>query len=134
MYKAISHSVQVQVKPDYQRHYSKAERSPYQGKHVWLYEVEICNLSQHDIQLRRRYWHIIDGQGRVQEVSGRGVVGEEPVIAAGDCYRYSSGCPLQSESGIMSGYYEMEDEQGRYFKVEIPAFSLDLPNQAKVIN
>lgn len=134
MYKAISNSVQVQVRPEYQARHSQAKKGPYQGKHVWIYEIEICNLSQSDIHLRRRYWHIIDGQGRVQEVSGRGVVGEEPLIAAGECYRYSSGCPLECDSGIMSGFFEMEDEQGRFFKVDVPAFSLDLPDQTKVIN
>lgn len=134
MYKTISNSVQVTVTPDYQPQHSLAKDGPYKGKHVWIYEVEICNLSQTDIRLRNRYWHIIDGQGRVQEVSGRGVVGEEPLIPAGDCYSYSSGCPLESDSGIMSGYFEMENEDGERFKVDIPAFSLDLPDQNKVIN
>lgn len=130
VYKAISHSVQVAVRPDYEPQRSKPEK----GQHVWSYHIEICNFSQSDIQLRRRYWHIIDGLGRVQEVDGKGVVGEEPLIAAGDCYEYSSGCPLECDSGIMSGYFVMEGEDGEEFRVSVPAFSLDIPDETKVLN
>ncbi|MCT4655862.1 MAG: Co2+/Mg2+ efflux protein ApaG [Cohaesibacter sp.] len=134
MYKAITHSVQVRVEPSYQPRHSLATKGPNKNKHVWSYTIEIFNLGQSDIQLRTRYWHIIDGEGRVQEVSGRGVVGEEPIIAAGESYSYSSGCPLESESGIMSGYFGMEDEDGRRFDVEIPAFSLDLPDKPRIVH
>lgn len=130
LYKAITDDVQVAVEPEYQPHRS----SPDQGKHVWAYHIEISNLGQRDIQLRGRYWRIVDGNGRIQEVRGRGVVGEEPMIAAGDSYRYSSGCPLDSESGFMSGYFEMESENGTYFEVIVPTFSLDIPNQTVLLN
>lgn len=130
MYKAITDSVQVEVEPEYQPHRS----SPEKGKHVWAYHVEICNLGQSDIQLRSRYWRIIDGQGRIQEVRGRGVVGEEPLIAAGDSFSYTSGCPLDSETGIMSGYFEMEHQDGRLFEVIVPTFSLDIPDRTITLN
>ena len=130
IYKAITGFVQVSVEPEYQPHRS----SPENGQHVWAYHVEVCNLGESDIHLRARYWHIIDAEGRVQEVHGRGVVGEEPLIAAGESYSYSSGCPLESKSGIMSGYFEMEAEDGSHFEVTVPAFSLDLPDQDIVLN
>ena len=130
MYRTITGSVQVTVEPEYEAEQSTPER----GHHVWTYHIEICNLGQRDIQLRTRYWRIVDGVGRIREVRGRGVVGEEPVIAAGDCYHYSSGCPLDSDSGIMSGYFEMEDEDGSAFEVIIPPFSLDIPDRTIVLN
>ncbi|PLW75787.1 Co2+/Mg2+ efflux protein ApaG [Cohaesibacter celericrescens] len=129
-YKAITGTVQVVVKPEYQPHRSV----PNTGQHVWAYHVEICNLGQSDIQLRSRYWRIIDAHGRVQEVRGRGVVGEEPLIEAGDCYSYSSGCPLDTDSGIMSGHFEMEADDGHKFEVTIPTFSLDIPDRTIILN
>lgn len=129
-YKAITDSVQVLVKPEYQPDRSEPER----GRHVWAYHIEISNLSRSDIQLRSRYWRIVDGMGRVQEVRGRGVVGEEPVIGAGDSYSYSSGCPLDSTSGIMSGHFEMESDDGRRFEIVVPPFSLDIPDRSITLN
>ena len=129
-YKAITGSVQVLVETEYDPDRSSAEA----GKHFWAYYIEICNLGQNDIQLRSRYWRIVDGMGRVQEVRGRGVVGEEPLIEAGDCYSYSSGCPLNCDSGIMSGHFEMEADDGSLFEVLVPSFSLDLPDRIVTLN
>ena len=130
IYKAITGDVQVEVQTEYQPDRS----SPEKGHHVWTYHVEICNLGQNDIQLRSRYWRIVDGHGRVQEVRGRGVVGEEPLIEAGECFSYSSGCPLDSESGFMSGHYEMETRDGSKFDVIVPTFSLDIPDRTIILN
>ncbi len=129
-YKAITDMVQVMVETEYQPHRS----SPEKGHHVWAYHIEICNLGQSFVQLRSRYWRIIDGQGRLQEVRGRGVVGEEPLIEGGDSYSYSSQCPLDSESGIMSGHFQMEAEDGSLFEVIIPSFSLDIPHRSITLN
>ena len=129
-YTATTGSIQVMVVPEYQPDQSTPDR----GQHVWTYHVEICNHSEANIQLQARYWRIVDGQGRVQEVHGSGVVGERPHIRAGNCYKYTSGCPLDSESGIMSGHYEMELDDGTKFDVTIPAFSLDIPSSGKLLN
>ncbi|SNY91876.1 ApaG protein [Cohaesibacter sp. ES.047] len=129
-YKAITGSVQVIVETEYEPDRSCEE----EGEHFWAYHIEIHNLGQSDIQLRARYWRIVDGMGRVHEVRGRGVVGEEPLIEAGDWYSYSSGCPLSSDSGIMSGHFEMEADDGSLFEVVIPSFSLDLPDQIVTLN
>ena len=120
----------MEVETEYQPHRSE----PDEGQHVWVYHVEICNLGQSDIQLKARYWRIVDGEGRVREIRGRGVVGEEPVIAAGESYSYTSGCPLDSDSGIMSGHYEMIANDGSAFTVEVPTFSLDLPDRIVTLN
>ena len=86
------------------------------------------------MQLLSRYWHITDANGRVEEVSGAGVVGEQPELNPGDSYQYTSGCPLTTPSGIMVGRYTMRDEAGQMFDVAIPAFSLDLPGTARTVN
>jgi ApaG protein len=86
------------------------------------------------VQLRNRYWRITDALGRVQEVRGPGVVGEQPVLEPGQSFEYTSGTPLPTPSGIMVGSYEMEAADGRAFEVAIPAFSLDSPHQPRQLN
>ena len=77
---------------------------------------------------------LTDQNGQVDEVNGPGVIGEQPVLRPGDTYEYSSGCPLETPSGIMFGRYRMEAENGEAFDVAIPAFSLDTPGQARTLN
>ncbi|MBD0413249.1 Co2+/Mg2+ efflux protein ApaG [Oryzicola mucosus] len=130
MYSAITHGIVVQVEP-----FFLAEQSdPRDDRFVWAYRVTIENRSDAVVQLLSRYWHITDGRGRVEEVSGPGVVGEQPELAPGDSYQYTSGCPLPTPSGIMLGRYTMRREGGTLFDVEIPAFSLDLPGVKQVLN
>nr|WP_321462320.1 Co2+/Mg2+ efflux protein ApaG [uncultured Cohaesibacter sp.] len=129
-YTATTGSIQVMVVPEYRPEQSTPDR----GQHVWTYHVEIQNDSPDNIQLQARFWRIVDAQGRIQEVHGHGVVGERPLIGAGNCFKYTSGCPLDSESGFMSGYYEMELDDGTIFEVTIPTFSLDIPDNGKILN
>lgn len=82
------------------------------------------------VRLINRHWRIIDSYGRVREVDGAGVVGEQPLIAPGDVFEYASGAPLTTPSGIMTGHFEMMTPTGQLFLVEIPAFSLDSPHLA----
>lgn len=86
------------------------------------------------MQLLTRYWHITDGMGRVQEVRGAGVVGEQPVLNPGESYEYTSGTPLPTPSGIMKGSYQMSTPSGDKFDIEVPAFSLDCPHEARQLN
>jgi ApaG protein len=86
------------------------------------------------VTLRARYWHIRDASGRVQEVRGDGVIGKQPRIAPGGRFEYTSGCPLETPQGIMSGRYTMETRDGRVFDVAIPAFSLDSPHTPRVVH
>ena len=86
------------------------------------------------MQLRNRFWRIINARGLSEEVEGPGVVGEQPVLKPGDSFEYTSGAPLRTASGIMVGTYEMEGADGRMFDVAIPAFSLDSPHQLVLLN
>jgi len=110
------------------------QSSPAESQYVWAYRVRIENHGIKTVQLLRRHWRITDALGRLQEVKGPGVVGEQPVLRPGDAYEYSSGTPLTTPSGIMSGSYQMEDETGEHFDIAIPAFSLDSPHQPRRIN
>jgi ApaG protein len=130
MYRALTHDIEVTVEPFYLADQSEPDDSRY----VWGYRIVIANRSNRTVQLLSRYWHITDANGQVDEVRGPGVVGEQPVLAPGDSYEYQSGCPLETSSGVMKGRYRMEDQTGRQFDVEIPAFSLDLPNVARTLN
>ena len=130
MYSATTHSIRVTVNPIYLEDQSDPETDHY----VWAYQVEIENLGADVVQLLSRYWQITDSNGRMQEVRGIGVVGEQPVLNPGESFNYTSGTPLPTPSGIMHGSYGMERPTGERFEVEIPAFSLDSPHQPKRLN
>ncbi|MDZ5697111.1 MULTISPECIES: Co2+/Mg2+ efflux protein ApaG [Phyllobacteriaceae] len=130
MYRAVTHDIEVRVEPFFLPDHSDPEESRY----VWAYQVTIANFSQDTVKLISRYWHITDGLGRVQEVSGEGVIGEQPELEPGDSFQYTSGCPLTTSSGIMVGRYTMRTRQGDLFEVDIPAFSLDLPGEQVALN
>ena len=130
MYRCTTRDIEVEVEP-----FFLPDRSdPYESHFVWGYRVTIVNNSPMRVQLLERYWRITDGLGRVEEVRGEGVVGEQPELNPGDSYQYTSGCPLRTPSGIMLGTYTMETESGERFEVDIPAFSLDLPDAARSLN
>ncbi len=130
MYAKTTSNITVKVEPVYLAEQS----SPADNVYVWAYHVMIENHGNMPVRLRNRYWHITDAQGRVQEVRGAGVVGEQPVIHPGEAFEYTSGTPLTTPSGIMMGQYEMQADDGGYFDVDIPAFSLDSPYQAVCLN
>ena len=130
MYSAVTRSIKITVKPVY----LEDQSSPGDNHYVWAYQVRIENQGEDTVQLRSRYWRITDSLGRVQEVRGAGVVGEQPVLKPGDSFEYTSGTPLPTPSGIMSGEYQMENERGELFEIMIPAFSLDSPYQPVRLN
>ncbi|MGX1100738.1 Co2+/Mg2+ efflux protein ApaG [Amorphus sp. MBR-141] len=130
MYEAITRNLRVTVNP----HYLEDESEPEEKRFLWAYTVEIANVGSETVQLLNRYWQITDARGHVQEVRGPGVVGEQPVLAPGDAFTYTSGCPLPTPSGIMVGAYEMETSGGERFEVDIPAFSLDMPDAQPTLN
>ncbi len=130
MYTAVTHDIEVTVFPEY-----LADRSePKSDRYFWAYTIEIANTGRLRVQLIARYWRITDANGRVEEVRGLGVVGEQPILHPGESFRYTSGCPLSTPSGIMTGTYRMVDDIERSFDVEIPAFSLDSPQTPRVLN
>ncbi len=125
MYEKTTNSIRVTVKP----YFLEEQSSPQDGHYVWAYHVRIENAGSETVQLRNRHWQITDATGRMQEVRGPGVVGEQPVLKPGEHFEYTSGTPLATPSGIMVGSYEMERPDGGMFQVRIPAFSLDSPHQ-----
>lgn len=130
MYSATTRNIVVTVVPIYMPDRSE----PKDSRYFWAYRITIDNQSDEPVKLLSRYWHITDATGKVEEVRGPGVVGEQPELDPGDSYQYTSGCPLTTPSGIMVGSYRMVDENGRAFDVDIPAFSLDSPFSRKVLN
>lgn len=130
MYTAETMGIRVTARPAYAPERSDPER----GVYVWTYAIAIENLGPHPVWLRARRWQIVDGLGRTKEISGIGVVGEQPRIAPGERYDYTSGCPLTTPSGIMRGHYTVQTEAGDFFDVVIPAFSLDLPVENRLVN
>jgi ApaG protein len=129
-YEARTRGVVVRVSPSYLPGQSEPEKSRW----VWAYTIEIENLGDRTLKLISRRWLITDGQGRTQEVKGLGVVGEQPVLKPGESFRYTSGCPLSTPTGMMVGSYLMAPVDGESFEAEIPAFSLDLPGARATLN
>lgn len=130
MYEAVTRSIRVRVTPAY----LKERSTPDDGYYFWAYTVDIVNEGGDPVQLRARYWRIIDAGGRAEEVQGPGVVGQTPLIPPGESFTYTSGCPLKTPSGIMSGHYQMADGAGSLFDIAIPAFSLDSPYAIRSVN
>jgi len=130
MYTQTTSDVTVSVEPKYLDHESRPEENLW----VWAYTVRIENKGGETVQLRTRHWRITDALGRTQEVRGPGVVGEQPVLKPGQSFTYTSGTPLHTSSGIMTGTYSMEAAGGRMFDIAIPAFSLDSPGSGRQVN
>jgi len=125
VFEATTSGITVSVRVFYLADRSK----PDLGEFFWAYQVTITNTSQLTVQLLKRTWLITDESGRTQRVHGDGVVGETPILAPGEAFQYTSGTPLATSSGFMTGKYHMiELESGEKFDVAIPAFSLDSPN------
>lgn len=116
---ATTRGITVRVAPRFLAEQSDPARSHY----VWSYHVRVENHGETPVQLLRRHWVITDGDGRVSEIEGEGVVGEQPHIAPGSSFDYISGCPLPTPSGSMAGSYTVEGEGG-CFAVAIPSFAL----------
>lgn len=130
MYSETTRSIRISVEPFY-----VAEQSePAQERWVFGYRVTIENQGAETVRLLSRYWRITDGLGRVVEVRGEGVVGEQPRLEPGESFRYTSGTPLPTPSGIMVGSYQMTTGDGERFEVAIPAFSLDAPGSRGPVN
>ncbi len=123
MSEACTRGIRVRVKSKY-----VAERSnPVRSEFFFAYRIRIGNEGQQTVKLVSRHWIITDAHGKVQEVQGAGVVGEQPVLAPGESFEYSSACPLTTPFGSMEGSYQMVTDSGESFDAEIPPFSLSQP-------
>lgn len=130
MYARTTRSVKVTVEP----RFLDDQSTPEEHRYVWAYQVEIENVGADTVQLLARHWRITDSNGGTHEVVGEGVVGEQPVLRPGEKFKYTSGTPLPTPSGIMSGSYRMITTEGDSFDVEIPPFSLDSPHHRAAMN
>ncbi len=117
-------AIQVEIKTEYLPFQSSPEKQQY----AFAYHITLTNLGTMGAQLISRHWIIIDGNGVRREVKGMGVVGEQPLLSPGESYQYSSGAVLETVVGTMQGSYHMQADNGLGFEVDIPVFTLALPN------
>lgn len=130
MYTEETRSIRVTVRPTY-----LADQSdPDAGRWVWAYQVRIENVGADTVQLVSRHWKITNARGKLEEVRGPGVIGKTPVIQPNESFEYTSGCPLDTPSGFMTGTYQMVSDGGDRFDIRIPTFSLDLPEPRRSVN
>ena len=130
MYRAVTRQIEVTVEPNFLPERSSPER----GEFFWSYTIVITNSGAETVQLQTRHWIITDATGRKQEVRGEGVIGEQPILAPGERFEYTSGVPLPPASGFMTGRYQMVSESGERFEIDVPTFSLDGPDSKRVLN
>jgi ApaG protein len=123
MSEAVTNDIRVEVLSLY----SPTNSRPLQGAWVFQYTVRITNQGSETVQLVSRHWIITDALEHVDEVQGPGVVGEQPVLAPGESYKYSSWCPLKTPTGVMRGTYQMVRAGGGQFDIEIAPFALKAP-------
>jgi ApaG protein len=120
MSEAVTNGIRVEVLSQF----SPENSQPQQGGWVFQYTVRITNQSDQTVQLLTRHWIITDAFDRTEEVKGDGVVGQQPVLAPGESFKYSSWCPLKTASGMMRGTYRMVKSNGEMFDIEIAPFGL----------
>ena len=130
MYRAVTRQIEVTVEPNFQPGRSAIDK----GQYFWSYTIVIINSGHETVQLRTRHWIITDAVGHKQVVRGEGVIGKQPVLAPGERFEYTSGVPLTTASGFMTGRYQMVSESGEHFEIDVPTFSLDSPDSKRVLN
>ena len=119
----MDNKILVSVKANYM-----ADQTLPRERYVYSYTITIANLGEQAAQLLSRHWLIRDAKNNLQEVQGVGVIGEQPHIAPGESFTYTSGVVLETETGIMEGTYQMRADNGDVFDAEIPAFALVPPH------
>ena len=130
MFTKTTRKITVTATPQFLAEHSE----PGDDHYVWAYTIQLENGGSEPVQLLNRHWKITDAQGLTQEVRGSGVIGEQPVLKPGEAFRYTSGTALATASGVMLGEYEMVNDAGEHFEVEVPAFSLDSPYYTGLMN
>lgn len=123
----MSKTEQIDIKVD--THYLQDQSDPEQSRFVFAYTIDITNRGQESVKLLNRHWRIIDDNNKTEEVIGAGVVGQQPEIAPGKTFQYTSGAVLATEFGTMQGNYEMQSAAGEKFRANIPPFLLARPHR-----
>ena len=126
-FSSSTNDISVIVRPEYLTEYS----SPDTHQFTWAYHVEIKNLGRENVQILSRHWKIVDSNGKGQEIVGDGLVGEKPTLKPGESFEYTSGTPLNSPSGFMSGLFHAISKSHGRFNIEVPTFALDGPTRPK---
>jgi ApaG protein len=121
--KTKAYHIEVQVTT----RYLDDQSQPHENRYVFAYTITIKNRGQHPARLMSRHWIITDANGKVQEVRGDGVVGEQPWMRPGDDFQYTSGAVLETSVGTMRGSYQMVADDGTQFDAPIPEFTLSIP-------
>jgi len=120
---AVTHNVRVEVESKY----APGRSHPFKNEWIFDYTVRITNERDETVQLLSRHWIITDETGHTEEISGPGVLGEQPVLAPGEAFQYTSRSQLTTSTGLMKGTYQMVTEDGTHFDVEIAPFALHEP-------
>jgi ApaG protein len=120
---AITNGIRVTVSSNY----IPAQSAPKARRYVFAYTVRIANEGTEAAQLKSRHWIITDGNGKIEQVRGPGVVGEQPMLRPGEHFEYTSGCVLETPRGSMEGTYQMQRADGTEFDATIAPFALMLP-------
>lgn len=115
------------IRIDVETTYVESESVPNEDRYVFAYTVTIRNEGELPARLVSRHWVITDANGKVQEVRGDGVVGEQPHLKPGEGFQYTSGTMLETPMGTMTGSYQMIDDDGATFDAPIPEFLLTIP-------
>src|SRR6195256_2647140 len=123
----MSDAVTSDIRGEVLSRHSPENSRPQQGEWVFQYTVRITNQGAETVQLISRHWIITDALDHIEEVKGPGVVGEQPVLAPGEAFKYSSWCPLKTPTGTMRGTYQMVRAGGSQFDIEIAPFALKAP-------
>ena len=126
-YERVTRNIRVAVVPSFLDDQSE----PSESRYLWAYHITIENTGGETVQLLSRHWRITDSRGRVREVRGPGVVGEQPVLQPGGAFEYTSGAPLETPSGFMTGTYQMRAISGENFEIDIPLFALESPYEER---
>ncbi|MGH8220156.1 MAG: Co2+/Mg2+ efflux protein ApaG [Steroidobacteraceae bacterium] len=118
---------EAKIRVDVQTTFMPGESDPGRAKYVFAYTITIRNEGANPARLLTRHWIITDANGRVQEVRGDGVVGEQPYLKPGQGFRYTSGAMIETPVGVMQGSYQMVADDGRKFDAPIAPFRLAMP-------
>jgi ApaG protein len=125
--KPVSPSEPYSIEVEAVAEYVPSQSRPDDEHFVFAYHITVRNTGSIAAQLLSRHWIITDGNGKVQEVRGQGVIGEQPTLAPGESFRYTSGCMLETPVGTMHGSYQMQAADGHRFDAGIPPFMLAVP-------
>lgn len=129
-YEKTTHGVSVSVVPEY----LEDQSAPEDGQFTWAYHVQIENVGTQTIQILTRHWKITNIRGECHEVIGDGLVGKQPVLGPGERFSYTSGTPLTTSSGFMSGTFQAVADGGEILDLQVPDFSLDSPAAGRALH